>query len=54
MDDENWPLLIIKKEHSHIVGISPSLTKNDQLLVTVQNQGIFVYDVCILLFVSYF
>jgi hypothetical protein len=45
MHEESWPLFVIEKEHSHIVGIAPSLTKNDQLLITVQNQGIFVYDV---------
>jgi len=45
MDIDTFTTYVLEKQTSQICGIAPSSNKNDQVVITVQQQGIYLYDV---------
>jgi hypothetical protein len=45
MSIDTFTAYALEKQTSQICGIAPSSNKNDQVVITVQHQGIYLYDV---------
>lgn len=45
MSIDTFTAYTLEKQTSQICGIAPSSNKNDQVVITVQHQGIYLYDV---------